>query len=200
VTREQVLGACTRVSGAMFAGSLVLRQIAAASGPRMLGTNAEDVERLLQLPSSINPEHVVAAIATAAAVTGARTALLQVWPEFAEATDRSNGQVLPQLQPADLALVAFLPGIAEESLFRGALIPALLPDWRGALLAGAVFGVLHNTGGRNWAFSAWAAAVGSLYGALFLYTEDVTSPMLAHSLANLASALLWLQLRQDRAR
>lgn len=30
--------------------------------------------------------------------------------------------------------------------------------------------------------------------------QDVTSPMLAHSLANLASALLWLQLRQDRAR
>ena len=42
---------------------------------------------------------------------------------------------------------------------------------RGVLLAGVAFGLLHNNGGRNWAFAAWASLVGIAYGATFLYTE-----------------------------
>ena len=42
---------------------------------------------------------------------------------------------------------------------------------RGVLIAGGAFGLLHNNGGRNWAFAAWASAVGVVYGAAFLYTE-----------------------------
>lgn len=60
------------------------------------------------------------------------------------------------------------------------------------LIAGAVFGLLHNSGGRNLAFALWAAAVGCTYGWLFLATQNIYSPMLAHSMANLASAALWL--------
>ena len=39
------------------------------------------------------------------------------------------------------------------------------------MLAGVAFGVLHNNGGRNWSFAAWASVVGVLYGAAFLITE-----------------------------
>lgn len=63
---------------------------------------------------------------------------------------------------------------------------------RGVVVAGVVFGALHNNGGRNPAFAAWAAAVGCAYGWLLLATQSVYSPMLAHSVANLASATLWL--------
>ncbi len=38
-------------------------------------------------------------------------------------------QVLQQLEPGEVALVACLPAVAEELLFRGALIPASFPDW-----------------------------------------------------------------------
>jgi len=38
-------------------------------------------------------------------------------------------QVLTPLAWYDLLWVAALPGISEELLFRGALIPALSPDW-----------------------------------------------------------------------
>lgn len=38
-------------------------------------------------------------------------------------------QILMQLQPLDLVWVAGLPAVSEELLFRGGLIPALLPDW-----------------------------------------------------------------------
>lgn len=62
---------------------------------------------------------------------------------------------------------------------------------RGVLIAGLAFGVLHNSGGRNPAFAAWASAVGCAYGALFVATGSLSCPVLAHTLANVASAALW---------
>ncbi len=74
---------------------------------------------------------------------------------------------------------------------RGGLIPASLPDWRGALLSGVIFGLLHNSGGRNLAFAAWASAVGVFYGGLYVSTHDIWVPIAAHSLANFSSAAIW---------
>ena len=74
---------------------------------------------------------------------------------------------------------------------RGAIIPASFPDWRGAVLSGLVFGVLHNSGGRNPAFAAWASAVGVLYGGLFVYSHNIWVPVTAHALANFCSAAAW---------
>ncbi len=59
------------------------------------------------------------------------------------------------------------------------------------LLSGVIFGLLHNSGGRNMAFAAWASAVGCLYGGAFLYTHNIWVPAAAHSVANFASAALW---------
>lgn len=75
---------------------------------------------------------------------------------------------------------------------RHPLLPRCRPARRrGAAIAGLAFGVLHNNGGRNVAFAAWATAVGCSYGALFLATGSVGCPVLAHTLANAASAALW---------
>ena len=51
-------------------------------------------------------------------------------------TERRRGQVLTRLSPLDLLWVAAVPGISEEFLFRGALIPATFPDWCAPALAG----------------------------------------------------------------
>lgn len=61
------------------------------------------------------------------------------------------------------------------------------------MLAALVFGALHKPGGRNWAFAAWASAVGLLYGGCFLQTQDLLVPITAHAAANYASAAIWLQ-------
>ena len=70
---------------------------------------------------------------------------------------------------------------------------------RGALIAGVGFGLLHNSGGRNWAFAGWASLVGIAYGAAFLATQDILVPMGAHSLANWASGALWLRAQRKRS-
>lgn len=69
---------------------------------------------------------------------------------------------------------------------------------RGAVLSAAVFGALHNSGGRNWTFAAWAGAVGLLYGAAFIGTQDLLVPIGAHCLANYVSAAIWLKTAAGR--
>jgi membrane protease YdiL (CAAX protease family) len=61
------------------------------------------------------------------------------------------------------------------------------------VISGVGFGLLHNSGGRNLAFAAWASLVGILYGGAFLYTQDIFVPMVSHSLANAAAGILWRQ-------
>lgn len=73
-----------------------------------------------------------------------------------------------------------------------------VPCRRGAVVSAAVFGALHNSGGRNWTFAAWAGAVGLLYGAAFIGTQDLLVPMGAHCLANYASAAIWLKTRDAK--
>ena len=101
------------------------------------------------------------AVGLGAAVTGARLQLWHLWPAFWKATCDYNRQVheagilltpvcreetgaqgsvcaglqvlLPLPRP-DVVVIACLPAAAEELLFRGALIPATLPDWCDAVL------------------------------------------------------------------
>ena len=95
------------------------------------------------------------------------------------------------------AYVGSVPARAEEFLFRFALLPAISPDWRGAIISGLVFGALHVNGGRNVAFAAWASAVGTSYGYLYLYTGSLAASAAAHALANVLSALLWTANHDD---
>lgn len=104
---------------------------------------------------------------------------------------RTRAQVLGPLGWLDIALVALASGVPEELLFRGAIIPASFPDWRGVLVSGVIFGVLHNSGGRNAAFAAWAGAVGCAYGGAFLLTHNIWVPAAAHVISNFASAAVW---------
>jgi uncharacterized protein len=59
------------------------------------------------------------------------------------------------------------------------------------LLSGAIFGLLHNSGGRNIQFAVWATGVGCLYGGAYLYTHNIWVPAAAHAMANFLSAATW---------
>uniref|UniRef100_A0A7S3UFA3 CAAX prenyl protease 2/Lysostaphin resistance protein A-like domain-containing protein n=1 Tax=Picocystis salinarum TaxID=88271 RepID=A0A7S3UFA3_9CHLO len=179
-TREAVLRSCGATSGLMLlAGTLARGQ----AWPTGAGTAETAVL------------HLGVAVGAAASVTAARSVLLQKNRAFRDATDRSNAQVLPPVaqNPCEVAFVCLAPAAGEEMLFRNALVPAIAWDWRGVVIAGSVFGALHLTGGRNFTFAAWAAAVGCAYGAALLVTGDGNVPIVAHAIANAASAYMWIQ-------
>ena len=153
--------------------------------------DAADVLPLLLPLDGVRFGHFAAAAGMAGAVTVARQALLVTSSDFRKASEAANVAVLTRLSTADVCLVALLSGAGEELFFRDAMVPVLGADARAAVIAGAVFGLLHLSGGRNAAFAAWAAAVGTAYGLLATATHDGAAPIAAHVLANAAGGLLW---------
>lgn len=143
---------------------------------------------------SATMENIALAAITGLGVTAARQLLIYCWSDFKESTDRANSQILLPLSGfAEVFVVASLPAVSEEMLFRWALIPAIYPDWRGVVISGVVFGVLHLNGGRNAAFALWASIIGILYGSLYLHSQgSLIVPILAHATANISSAQIWL--------
>lgn len=197
-TRDEVLSACLSTSAVLGVVGVGVYFAAPIISPAK-GTEAFEALHAGSLVGDISIKSIVATLATAGAVTGARLLLLNVWGDFRAATDTANSQVLLPLDgsAADIALVGSVPALAEEFLFRFALLPAISPDWRGAIISGLVFGALHVNGGRNVAFAAWASAVGTSYGYLYLYTGSLAASAAAHALANMLSALLWTANHDD---
>ena len=168
-----------------------IRAVAVPLAP-LLGHDVGRVRALTGWVPSLSPAATAAALATAAGVTAARAALAAASPHFAASTARSNATILPNLSfPATALWAAALPALAEELLFRGALLPAVAPDARGVAVAAAACGALHVGGGRGPVFAAWATGVGLVYGGLTLATGDVWAAVAAHALANGAAGALW---------
>ncbi|MCW5817094.1 MAG: CPBP family intramembrane metalloprotease [Labilithrix sp.] len=80
-------------------------------------------------------------------------------------------------------VVGLASGVAEELFFRGLLTPLL-----GLALSSVAFGALHQLRGRaGWFWTAWAAIMGLLFGALFLVTGSLVGPILAHVAINIVN-------------
>ncbi|QHO02578.1 CAAX amino terminal protease family protein [Arachis hypogaea] len=70
--------------------------------------------------------------------------LLNTWTDFADSSQAANLQVLCSLQPLDCMFVAFLPGISEELLFRGAILPLFGMNLNGVGVATLAFNTLKG--------------------------------------------------------
>lgn len=124
-------------------------------------------------------------------ISSSRYLLLKTWPDFAESSKAANRQVLSSLQPLDYIAVAVLPGISEELLFRGAVLPLLGMNWTSIAVAALIFGVLHIGNGRNYSFAIWATFVGLAYGYATVLSSSLAVPMASHAVNNLIGGLLW---------
>lgn len=201
--KNDVFQACITTSSIIATVALVIKvaattflpSISSLSSSPTLSTTLSLLQWPLPAPSSSSSPYLTTlglAAGTAALVTTARLVLLAAWPDFKSSSDRSNTQVLGNLTPLDLLWVAVLPGISEELLFRGALIPVISPDIKGAIISGLVFGSLHVNGGRGTAFATWSTAIGVVYGGLFLSTGCVWAAVVAHCLSNIVSGGIWI--------
>ncbi|KAK9117414.1 hypothetical protein Sjap_016361 [Stephania japonica] len=184
--RNAVLQACTVTSGLVLALGLAIRQIshvAVANGWPVLDCSMVSLDFQMW--------HLELIAALVIVITSSRYLLLQIWPDFAESSQAANQQVLSSLQPLDYIIVAFLPGVSEELLFRGALLPLFGLDFKSCALVAAIFGILHIGGGRKGPFAIWATFVGFAYGYATILSSSLIVPMASHGLNNLVGALMW---------
>jgi hypothetical protein len=91
----------------------------------------------------------------------------------------------------DLIWVGLLPGLSEELLFRGVMLPALGLNITGVVISSLCFGILHMSGVNQWPYAVWATAVGLLFGYSAVATGNLLVPIVAHVFTNLISSCIW---------
>ena len=192
-SRDDVVASCTSTSTLILMLGLGARFVVpklAEMNPLTLGL----------IKDGVDWKHACLASALAVGVTAGRVAFMSASEDFRKETNDSNEQVLTNLEFPDVLFCAAYPALAEEMLFRGALMPALGGGAVGVLVAGTVFGALHISGERKVSFAVWAATVGILYGATceYLADGDLFVPICGHALANIYSALLWRASESER--
>ncbi|KAL2343129.1 hypothetical protein Fmac_004414 [Flemingia macrophylla] len=186
-SRSAVLQACIATSGLIAALGIVVRQVshvASVEGLPVLDCSSE-------VSSSFEMWHLELITGLVVLISSCRYLLLKTWPDFAESSEAANQQVLSSLQPLDYMVVAFLPGVSEELLFRGAILPLLGMNWISVGVAALIFGVLHIGSGRKYSFAIWATFVGLAYGYATILSSSVVIPMASHAVNNLIGGLLW---------
>ncbi|PQQ11596.1 CAAX amino terminal protease [Prunus yedoensis var. nudiflora] len=183
--RGAVLQACTVTSGLIAALGIIIRQ----------ASHVASIEGLPVFDCSLGLDfevwHLELITGLVIVISLCRYLLLKTWPDFAESSEAANQQVLSSLQPLDYIIVTFLPGISEELLFRGALLPLFGSNWRSALAVAVIFGVLHLGSGRKYSFAIWATFVGLVYGYATIVSSSLIVPMAAHAVNNLVGGILW---------
>ncbi|CAH2045429.1 unnamed protein product [Thlaspi arvense] len=185
--RDKVLQACTATSGLMAALGLIIRKashVASTEGLPVLDCSTD-------IPFGFETWHLGLIAGIVVFISSSRFLLLKSWPDFAESSETANQQILTSLEPLDYLLVAILPGISEEMLFRGALMPLFGTNWNSIVGVGLIFGLLHLGSGRKYSFAVWASIVGIVYGYAAVLSASLLVPMASHALNNLVGGLLW---------
>jgi uncharacterized protein len=117
----------------------------------------------LQLrPISITLENVGIGIAIGLGITGLSSIVYAIWATYRESADFYLTMVLKPLALPDMIWLGLLPGLSEELLFRGVMLPAMGLDPIGIFLSSLCFGVLHMTNIQQWPYAVWATLVGMI--------------------------------------
>ncbi|CAL1413441.1 unnamed protein product [Linum trigynum] len=185
--RGAVIQACTLTSGLIAALGILLRQVSHVAAEEGLPV----VDCSEQVSFGFEIWHLGLIFGLILVISSSRFLLLKTWPDFRESSEAANQQVLTSLEPLDYLLVAFLPGVSEELLFRGALQPLFGMDLKSVLAVAALFGILHLGNGRKYSFAFWATFVGCIYGYATIASSSIVVPMAAHALNNLIGGISW---------
>jgi len=130
-------------------------------------------------------------VGLAGGIVLASSIIYRLWPAYRKSADGYLEMVIRPLVWPDLIWLGLLPGLSEELLFRGVMIPALGFDLVAVIVSSLVFGVLHLSGLQQWPYVVWATVVGFALGYTALITGNLLIPIVAHILTNLISSSLW---------
>ncbi|MDJ0728360.1 MAG: CPBP family intramembrane metalloprotease [Crocosphaera sp.] len=130
-------------------------------------------------------------VALAGIIIVASSIIYRLWPAYRQSADSYLQLVLKPLVWPDLIWLGLLPGLSEELLFRGVMLPALGYDLLAVILSSLVFGVLHLSGSQQWPYVVWATIVGFGLGYSALVTDNLLVPIAAHIITNWVSSALW---------
>ena len=143
------------------------------------------------LPLHGTSEALLLGLGIAVGITVLSSLVYRFWPGYRQSADFYLEMVLKPLVLPDLIWLGLLPGMSEELLFRGVMLPAVGLNITGVVATSLLFGILHMSGRQQWPYVVWATAVGLLLGFSALWTGNLLVPIVAHIVTNWLSSYLW---------
>ena len=143
------------------------------------------------------PMHLALGIGLGLLVTLLSTIIYEVWEDYRVAANTYLEMVLKPLELVDVIWLGVLPGMSEELLFRGVVLPSFGMDTVCLIVSSLIFGILHMASLRHWQYAAWAVVVGVGLGAVTIATNSLLPAVTTHIFTNSLSGLLW-KLKQQR--
>ena len=122
--------------------------------------------------------------------------IYRIWPAYRHSADVYLTFVLTPLFVSDCLWIGLLPGMSEELLFRGVMLPAFGLNTTGLLFSSLCFGIMHMSKPHQWPYAMWASGVGLIFGLSVLSTGNLLIPITAHIVTNFVSSLFWQILRR----
>ncbi len=143
------------------------------------------------LPVTVSAEAILQGVGLGLSVTIASSIVYRFWAAYRTSADYYLELVLKPLLIPDLVWLGLLPGLSEELLFRGVMLPEFGLTAEGILISSVCFGVLHLSNFKQWAYVVWATCIGALLGYSAIWTGNLLVPIVAHILTNLVAAFMW---------
>lgn len=143
------------------------------------------------LPIALTVESGFLGIGIGLGITLASSALYRIWPAYSKSADIYLKLVLYPLTWVDLVWMGLLPGLSEEFLFRGVMLPAIGLNFNGILFSSLCFGVLHLSSLQQWPYVLWATCIGGVLGTSAFQSGNLLVPIVAHVTTNVVSSLIW---------
>jgi hypothetical protein len=150
------------------------------------------------LPLTLSQQDGLLGIGLGLGITLASAGIYQIWPDYRKNADNYLTMVLQPLHWPDLLWLGLLPGLSEELLFRGVMLPAIGLNQLGILVSGTSFGVLHMSSLQQWPYMVWATVVGLALAYSAVVTGNLLVPVVAHVVVNLVSSMVWKLRHQQR--
>lgn len=151
------------------------------------------------LPLQISVSAIAIGLGLGSLITLTSSIIYSLWADYRLSADLYLQLVLKPLVIPDLIWLGLLPGLSEELLFRGLMLPAFGMDAFGLAISSLCFGILHLSSPRQWSYVVWATVVGMVLGLSALMTGNLLVPIVAHVVTNWLSSALWKlgQARRD---
>jgi len=147
--------------------------------------------QISMLPVSLAIDNLLLGVALGIGISISSGLVYRLWAKYRESADVYLELVLKPLTFFDLIWLGLLPGMSEELLFRGVMLPAFGLNIIGLSISSVCFGVLHLSGKNQWPYVVWATIVGFALGFSALATGNLLVPIVAHIITNLISGSLW---------
>lgn len=148
-------------------------------------------DTVAMLPLALTLPAVLMGVGLGVGISVTSAVAYQLWGAYRTSANLYLKLVLSSLTLPDLIWLGLLPGMSEELMFRGVMLPAIGLNAWGVVISSLCFGVLHFSGMQHWSYMLWATVIGAILGASALATGNLLVPIVAHIVTNLISGYTW---------